>query len=168
MIANGPKDLDETEFTNLILENGSPDSFKISRTGPGTYLIMADNKSCGLCNIIAESGCFLESAVRINRDTLVWNLLSPDTESISNLVHKLKDGGCDVSEISIHEQNIQHGLTNRQRQVVLTAFELGYFDIPQRTNLDVLAERLGCAKSTLDIILRKAERKIVVQYFNGP
>ena len=51
MMANGPKDLDETEFTNLILANGGPGDFKISRMGPGTFLIMADNRSNVACAI---------------------------------------------------------------------------------------------------------------------
>lgn len=167
-MVNGPRDLEETELCNLMLEKAVPCDFELSRMGPGAYLIIADNRSCGLCNIIAESGCFLESAIRINVDTLIWNLLSPDTRSINNLVYKIKNEGCDVSDISTHEQNIKGGLTNRQRQVLLIAFELGYFDIPQRTTLDGLAPKIGCAKSTLDIILRRAERKIMSQYFNGP
>jgi predicted DNA binding protein len=47
------------------------------------------------------------------------------------------------------------------------AFELGYFDIPSRITLDELASRVGCSKSTLNIILRRAERKIISDHLTG-
>lgn len=164
----GPNNLDEVELRDLMLKNEAPGYFEISRTGPGTYLVMTTNKSCRLCNIIAESGCFLESATAITSDLLVWNLLSPDADSIKDLIQKIKVEHCEVSEISTHDENIKSGLTFKQMRDIHIAFEFGYFDIPQGITLDILASRLGCAKSTLDISLRRAERKMLVQYLAKP
>jgi hypothetical protein len=50
-------------------------------------------------------------------------------------------------------------LTTRQRQMLLTAYALGYYDVPRRISSDDLAGHLDVAKSTIAEHLRKAERK---------
>jgi DNA-binding CsgD family transcriptional regulator len=52
-------------------------------------------------------------------------------------------------------------LTPRQRQTLLTAYALGYYDVPRRISSDELSRHLKVDKSTLVEHLRKAERKII-------
>jgi predicted DNA binding protein len=41
------------------------------------------------------------------------------------------------------------------------AFELGYFEIPRKINLEKLAKRLEISKATLDVMIRRAQKKII-------
>jgi hypothetical protein len=52
-------------------------------------------------------------------------------------------------------------LTERQRQVIVTAFELGYYDIPRRVDSDELAARLGISNAAFVMHRRKAERALL-------
>jgi DNA-binding CsgD family transcriptional regulator len=52
-------------------------------------------------------------------------------------------------------------LTPRQRQMLLTAYALGYYDVPRRISSDELSRHLKVDKSTLAEHLRKAERKLI-------
>jgi len=52
-------------------------------------------------------------------------------------------------------------LTLRQRQMLLTAYALGYYDMPRRISSDELSRHLKLDKSTIVEHLRKAERKII-------
>ncbi len=52
-------------------------------------------------------------------------------------------------------------LTLKQRQVVLTAFSLGYYDIPRRVTTEELAKHLKLSTSTLAEHIRKAERTLL-------
>ena len=52
-------------------------------------------------------------------------------------------------------------LTPRQRQMLLTAYALGYYDVPRRISSDELSGHLKVDKSTLVEHLRKAERKLI-------
>lgn len=52
-------------------------------------------------------------------------------------------------------------LTAKQRQVLLTAFALGYYDMPRRISSEDLSRHLNADKSTVVEHLRKAERKII-------
>jgi DNA-binding CsgD family transcriptional regulator len=52
-------------------------------------------------------------------------------------------------------------LTPRQRQMLLTAYSLGYYDVPRRISSDELSRHLKVDKSTIVEHLRKAERKLI-------
>lgn len=52
-------------------------------------------------------------------------------------------------------------LTVKQRQALLTAFALGYYDVPRRISSEDLSRHLNADKSTIVEHLRKAERKLI-------
>lgn len=54
-------------------------------------------------------------------------------------------------------------LTDRQREVIETAFEMGYYDVPRRTTHANIAAALDLSGSTIDEHLRKAERRLMEQ-----
>ena len=56
-------------------------------------------------------------------------------------------------------------LTDRQDKITHVAFERGYFDYPKRISLRELARMFEVSPSTLSEILRKGQRKIVLDYF---
>ena len=57
-------------------------------------------------------------------------------------------------------------LTEKQRRVFITAYTLGYYDIPKKIGLVQLAERLDLAYSTVDVQLRRAERRLLNHIMN--
>jgi predicted DNA binding protein len=66
-----------------------------------------------------------------------------------------------VGEYSPGTRDVLSMLTERQREVFETAVNMGYYDIPREVNQVDLAEELGCAPSTVDEHLRKAESKML-------
>ena len=57
-------------------------------------------------------------------------------------------------------------LTEKQQRALITAYILGYYDVPKKIGLVQLAERLGLARSTLDAHLRKAEHRLLYHIIN--
>jgi hypothetical protein len=53
------------------------------------------------------------------------------------------------------------GLTDRQREALVTAHDLGYFDIPRTASLDAVADELGIGASALSERLRRAQAHLV-------
>ena len=51
--------------------------------------------------------------------------------------------------------------------MVLTAYALGYYDVPRKISSDDLSRHLNVDKSTLIEYLRKAERKIIGSIIAG-
>ncbi len=55
-------------------------------------------------------------------------------------------------------------LTPMERDVINTAYELGFFNYPRGANLDDIAKELKLSKATVDYHLRNAIRKIIYNY----
>jgi len=58
-------------------------------------------------------------------------------------------------------QDLLSPLTDRQLEVFRTAVDRGYYDVPRRATHEDIADDLGCAPSTIDEHLRKAEARVV-------
>ena len=69
----------------------------------------------------------------------------------------------DVSTIS-ESLDTKDALTARQREVVLTAIELGYYDTPRQCSLSDLATELGIATSTASKLLHRAEGHVMKRF----
>ena len=54
-------------------------------------------------------------------------------------------------------------LTEKQRVVLVSAYELGYYDMPRRINSQGLAKKLSLRSSTLVEHRRKAERRVLAE-----
>ena len=52
-------------------------------------------------------------------------------------------------------------LSERQREAVEVAIDVGYYDVPRDGDLETIATRMGCAPSTAAEHLRKAESKVL-------
>jgi predicted DNA binding protein len=57
-------------------------------------------------------------------------------------------------------------LTSKQREALILAFNLGYFDTPRKISSEELAKKLGLADSTLVVHLRRAERRLLAELLN--
>lgn len=59
------------------------------------------------------------------------------------------------------------GLTDRQREVVETAYEMGYYDVPRTTSSEAIAEEVGLDPSTVAEHLQRAERNLMDRVLDG-
>ncbi|MEF8786596.1 MAG: histidine kinase N-terminal 7TM domain-containing protein [Haloarculaceae archaeon] len=57
-------------------------------------------------------------------------------------------------------------LTDRQREVIETAYQAGYFDWPRGSTAEEIAETLGITAPTLHAHLRKAEARLLADLFD--
>jgi hypothetical protein len=59
------------------------------------------------------------------------------------------------------------GLTAKQRKVLTTAYNLGYYDLPKRISSEELGRRLNMKSSTLVTHRIKAEKRLLAAVLNG-
>jgi len=55
------------------------------------------------------------------------------------------------------------GLTARQREVIETAWEMGYYEVPRDVSADDIASEMGLDSSTVNEHLQRAERNLLGQ-----
>ena len=63
------------------------------------------------------------------------------------------------SEVAAEQYGV--GLTDDQRRTLLTAFDLGYYDVPRRSSQEEIADALGVSASAVSQRLRRATKQLV-------
>lgn len=99
-----------------------------------------------------------------------WNLrlLAPGREGISRAYERIRDfdDGADCLSVStIGDNRNRSGLTDSQREALLTAFEMGYFDIPRDVTANDVADELDISHQALSERFRRAHRRIIEDEF---
>lgn len=133
----------------------------IDRISSHQMVALVINKNCKVSRILSESGCFITSAVMEDADMIRWTVIGPDIDHIKKLTQNIAEHGFSVKREMTGRTDFSPLLSDRQEEAVREAVEQGYYDIPRKVNMGELSESLGCTKSTLNITLRNAERKIM-------
>ena len=92
-------------------------------------------------------------------DTWVFRLQFPGYDSLSMFNHQCRERGIEVSLERVHRSAVagepRDGLTPEQRELLATALEVGYFEVPRQTTLRELGDDLGISDSAASQRLRR-------------
>ena len=126
------------------------------------------------CEAVEALGCPVAD-VRVDRGVLVLTLHLEGVERLREVVAALDeraervevrylvqstaggDGGADPTLVD------RGRLTDRQREVLRTAYRMGYFEYPRSANATEVAEELGIGLSTLAEHLAAAQSKLLAE-----
>lgn len=136
----------------------------IMKIGDRKYLATVMNNSCEMANLISESGVFLLSAVPMTDDIIEWTILAPNSTYIRNFIKKIEQMGYSVKRELMTVPDADMNITPKQEEIIRYALENGYYDIPKKLTVEDLCDRFGCSKSTLSVMMRTAEKKILQFY----
>ncbi|QLH74901.1 MAG: helix-turn-helix domain-containing protein [Methanomassiliicoccales archaeon] len=152
-----------TEEVVRRLEDGDS-SFKVTTVSPGRHIVTAEHPSCEACRALMHTRCFLEEGQGDKDGRMTWTVIATDQEELRKLKGELEASGSEVSLESVRHLRSERELTPQQDKVIRLAFDLGYYDIPRKIDLAKLAGMLDISKPTLDIMLRRAQKKILASY----
>lgn len=136
----------------------------VMKASKNSYLAMVMNNDCALAQIVAGSGCILTSAVPQDDDNIEWTVLAPGKGYVRNMVSRLRDEGFTASVTSSTSISVDSALTDRQEEIIEYAIQNGWYDSPKRIKMDDLCQKFGCGKSTMSVLLRGAEKKLLSRY----
>lgn len=136
-----------------------------------TVHISTDIVPACVCSVLATSGCVfsLESVVD---GTLRISVVVHERDTVRELVEAIRETGASVrlerivprettTERSERSAVEMSGITEKQREAVELAVELGYYDEPRRTDLQELADRLEISRSAVSQRLNGAESTVI-------
>jgi predicted DNA binding protein len=115
---------------------------------------------------IADSDCFLVSASGEYGAPIEWKVLGTK-RSLKMLMDTLKRKKISYKIVDISVVRRRKVLTTRQEWLLRSAFERGYFDYPKRVRIRPLARQLGVAAPTLHESLRKTQKRLIEEHFQG-
>ncbi len=136
------------------------------------HLSRERDRGC-VCEVVESFDCVV-SDVRAENGCLRVSFYAPDAERIREITDALdaECGNVSLSELTRSSADIEdlifvdgNRLTDRQKEVVRTAYEMGYFEHPKQANASEVADALGIAPSTFSQHLSAAEAKILDGFF---
>ena len=106
----------------------------------------------------------------ISENKLIYSCIG-DQENITKFIEVMKNYG-EVIDMRFqravyHEHDILSVLTDKQREIVITAKNHGYYEYPRKINSGDLSVKVGISKGTLVEHLRKAEIRIMGNILAG-
>ena len=141
---------------------------EITERQKGRLLAIVEVKDCPGCVSLAAADVFLLSAHTNEEKRLEWKVAFSKREDLDKLIWDLQGSGSDVELIRVSNA-IDDGLrlTDRQLKIVEVAFKRGYYDYPKRISIRELARIFGVSTATVSEILRRGQRKIIKEHFEG-
>ncbi|WP_306059519.1 helix-turn-helix domain-containing protein [Natronococcus wangiae] len=89
-----------------------------------------------------------------------------DENKVSKFYEYCQENGVSFELDKLYEQaqpmaSSQFGLTPKQRETLVTAYETGFFDVPQQITMSELAEQLGITQQALSKRLHYAHKNLI-------
>lgn len=91
-----------------------------------------------------------------------------NNHNIKSFLNTLKNFGITFKVVSLQkpsQENTLSSLTERQKEILTTAKNRGYYDTPRKVSSQELANHFGISTATLLEHLRKAEKKLIDSIF---
>ncbi len=134
------------------------------------YRFERDAAADCVCEVVEGTGTPV-SSVRAQNGSLLLSFRTLELAEVADIVDHLRElfDGVLVEELTQDHEEVSADpvvvdreiLTDRQREIVETAHEMGYFDYPKGANATDVAEELGVARSTFTEHLAAAQTKLM-------
>lgn len=102
--------------------------------------------------------------VVFDRDAAMHFTLVGAGEDLRTMLENVPDEiDVEVTEIGSYgrRSGLSGRLTERQREAIEIAFELGYYEVPRESSLAAVARALGCSESSASVLVRRAEAAVM-------
>lgn len=135
-----------------------------ARTDGWTYRLRWDGHARQFMQQLAtENATLLTAQAQENRWSL--HVLTPDRDTLSQIYDTIMDLGYTVEcrRITSYDggDSDRSSLTDKQQKTLATAYEAGYYHIPQDITADELADRLNISHQALSERLHRAYEQLV-------
>ncbi len=136
--------------------------FGKSRGGKTLFGIIK-SKACTVCSGLA-SRCFIRRGeYLIERGRMVWRFVA-QYDTIREVMKSFEEKGVKAELLESVEVKDPGSTINQQVQLIIQAFEAGYFDVPRKVSTQELAKNLGKTPATLSISLRRGLRRVLTNF----
>ena len=137
---------------------------------PGTYVIFLKARSQPSDIAVLKTGVYLSDPCVVRDGKIKIGVVgeAKQLRAFIKYVENLKVNFTVVSltDIKFPERSPLENLTGKQRTVLTSAFDNGYYDMPRKIGSQELAKKLGLRGSTLIEHRRKAERRLLSRIFS--
>ncbi|MDX1746838.1 MAG: helix-turn-helix domain-containing protein, partial [Halobacteriales archaeon] len=128
-----------------------------------TTLVQIETTNPRLLTAVLSAGVPLQTPFEVRAGRATWRITT-SSDRLSALGDRLNAADIDYDLESLRNlatDPTDQLLTDRQREVFLMAYEMGYYATPRRATLTAVAESLDVSKATASDVLHRAEGRIM-------
>ncbi len=123
-------------------------------------LALVQVRGCRACALCTQAGAVLAEVSAAAGGGLECTLIAQNRQVVRQIVTRLKLAGCSPVVRRAGAPTEKVGITARQREVLRTAVERGYFDPRRGVGLAELAQSFHVSKEAVRRTLQRAERRL--------
>lgn len=160
---------DETHIEEIVQESSDQildhEIVEIEEGSFHTYLYLEHTALVGdLLSIAQEHAMILHRPIKFDNDSIIVTLAGNESyasEAFAQLKEVVNASVEWTGQYTPLESTPLAQLTDRQREALRTAYELGFYETPRDASFEELAAELDCAPSTANALLHRSESALV-------
>lgn len=132
------------------------------------YIQWATSTSTAIDDLLTENASIIDASGIEGQWTIELLFADEDDLSAFHAACSKLESSFEVTRVEPVDSTVwktRHGLTDKQRIAILTAFDEGCYDIPRMTLLCDLAENLGITHQALSERLRRGMKQLIKESF---
>jgi hypothetical protein len=142
-----------------------------AKNGAYTVFIRGGPILSSVLNAIGITGGYLFPPLDI-RDGKIRVSFIGNERQVGEFLEKIYEKGIRYKVILLGQADFSPNsplsqLTEKQRDILIAAYKLGYYDIPRKIGSEQIAKKLGIADSTFVEHIRKAEHRLIAYILEG-
>lgn len=157
-----------TKVKETMLKNGFLQEIQVleqEKNGAYTIFIRGGPILSSVLNAVGVDEGYLFPPLEIRDGKIRLSFLGNE-QQIRTFLEKMTEKGIRYKVIRLTHADFSpnsplNQLTEKQREILVAAHKLGYYDIPRKITSEQLAKKLGIGDSTLVEHLRKAEQRLI-------
>ena len=118
------------------------------------------------CRMAGLSNTHIVSA-KVADGYIRMRIIAEDRFEARTIVNRMKAAGIKVIEYSIRKSSPKDFLTSRQREILISALNSGYYSSPKKVNIRSIATSFGISKPRAWELLRQGITKLISKAANG-
>lgn len=153
------------EFLKSFKTTVNSSNFQILFESDSFAIINVRTSDPWILNALIKSEILLRYPLKIKNGEILIEALNKRS-NIELFLSNLENNSIDYELISIGKYHEVVLLTKRQEEVMTTAYNTGYYEIPRKISLTDLAGKMKISSSALSELLRRIHRKLVKHYLD--
>ncbi|CAG0979925.1 hypothetical protein METP1_01714 [Methanosarcinales archaeon] len=164
-----------TEVCNIRLADGIgineiksefiTDLIIIRNEGKDYTCLVKGKFSDEISSFVGKFDLKLEYPIIFERDKCQFSMVG-SSEELFNIIAAARENGWGFEVLTVQNydpyiSSVFSSLTGKQKEILLLAYNSGYFDHPRKVNAGELAAKIGMHKTTLLEHLHKAEKRLI-------
>ncbi len=157
--------LDPAEDIEHVFRGNNIEVKPLIEEGPGTYICFTRGERKSRAQYIMRTGVYFTGPYIIRDEKVNFGIMGESSslrEFMKDMENKIR--GFNVISVVSGDKLSSSPLkilTQKQREAIIKAFRLGYYDIPRKASCSQVAVKLGMNQSTFTEHRRKAEHRIM-------